>query len=142
MFKKEKEQVAVTEPETAAESEFPKKGGSGGGSGRGYTVEARLNFNGASEIINGIALGPTWATLHFPEAPIGVPKGAVCWGYLPHTSLLAYPSAQALRWWFLANAEVSRAGGTLCIETRLVQHDCTYSFAETPVAAVDATGRE
>jgi hypothetical protein len=129
----------TTEEAQIAESEFPKQASSGSGGGRGYSVEVRLNYNGAAEIVNGIAVGPNWTRLHFEKAVVGVPQGNVCWGHLPNTSLLGYASAQALRWWFLANAEATR-GHALCIETRLVRHDCTYSYKETPVAAQDETG--
>lgn len=142
MFKDKEKPVAVEQGE--AKPEFPHDRASGSGHADGYSVEARLMFNGASEVIAGVPLGPTWAPLHFPESPIGVPKGNVGWGHLPHTDLLPYESAQALRWWFLANANVSRPGGSLCVETRLIKHRCEYSFkeiAEEPVDATDRSGR-
>lgn len=119
MFKEKAKPDAVVEAAEQEKPEFPREGSSGSGGGRGYVVEARLNFNGASEIINGEALGPNWKVLHFERGTVGVPQGNVAWGHLPGTTLLAYESAQALRWWFLANAAASRPAGALCIETDL-----------------------
>lgn len=65
----------------------------------------------------------------------GVPKGDVGYGHLPHTDLLPYASAQALRWWFVANAAV--ACRDICLQTRLVEHNATYTFKEVAVRAVE-----
>jgi hypothetical protein len=119
--------------------QFPVDRASGSGSTDGYTVEARLNYNGRSEVIAGVCLGPTWVTLDFQKAPagFGVPQGNVGHGHLPYTDLLAYPSAQALRWWFLANAYAERKD--TCLETRLIKHTASYSFKEVATGVVDLT---
>lgn len=117
--------------------EFPRKGGSGSGTSRGYTVEARLNYNGQSKIINGMALGPKWVQLSFNEVPggLGVPKGLV-FGADRFSNLLGYPNAQALRWWFVATAAEDFSG--ICLETRLVEHELKYSHTTTGMGAVEA----
>lgn len=98
--------------------------------GPGYTVEARLMQKGGAAIVNGMAIGPTWVKLHFQDSPIGVPKGRV-YGGSRHTTLLTYPAAQALRWWFIASAE------TYGLETRLIEHRCECTFVETAIGPVE-----
>lgn len=142
MFKNKEEPVAIAEQAEEVKPEFPSDRCSGSGGDSGYSVEARLMFNGACELVGGIPLGPTWTPLHFQQASIGVPKGNVGYGHLPFTDLLPYESAQALRWWFLANANASRSGGTLCVETRLIKHRCEYTFKEIAEEAVEVIGKD
>lgn len=140
---KRKDLPVDDKPEPVEKPEFPEDRARGSGGSNGYSVEARLVFNGASEVVGGTVLGPNWKTLHFEKSPIGIPKGRVGWGHMPDTSLLPYESAQALRWWFLAVVADERPGGTLCVETRLIKHRCEYTFkevAEKPVSHTD--GRE
>ena len=73
----------------------------GGGSENAYYVEARRE---RPKVIEGQIIGTDWARLTFPEGPIGVPmasKHAIC-GYFGYYS---YHAAEALRNWFLANAD-------------------------------------
>ncbi len=136
MFAKEKKTEASDIE--AEPPEFPRDSMSGSGSVRGYTVEVRLMFNGHSRVVNGMALGPTWARVHFPEAPIGVPKGRFL-GSLSDdvVPFMAYPSAQALRWWFIANAAMTH--DDICLETRLVEHDLSYQHKDVETRAVEET---
>lgn len=118
-------------------SEFPKDRNSASGSSDGYVVEARLNYNGASRVINGLPLGPTWTPISFEKGRLGVPQGVV-FGADRFSSLLAYPSAEALRWWFVANA--AETHDDLCLETRLVEVRLTFSHKEVQTRAVSERG--
>ena len=113
--------------------EFPTKGSSASGSDTAFSVQARYAYP-EPKTICGITLDTRWRTLHFEQSPIGVPSQT---RYCPWGSglygLMTYQAAQALRWWFLANAKHSF--DHLCIETRLVKHEVKYQMSEQAVAA-------
>lgn len=144
MFKtKNAEKETVAPSVSEAEPEFPSKGTSGSGSGRGYLPQARYVNDGDGLAINDWALGPKWKTIPFEKIlppGVGIPTRTPCHGHIPHSNLLSYEAAQAIRWWFLAFLEAHMVTGSLCVETRLVKHDCQYSFSETAVEAADFTG--
>jgi len=117
---------------------FPAKGpSSGSGSNTLYSVQARMAYFKPQQVC-GHLLDLRWTTLHFPNAPIGVPQhrrfqyGAIM------TGLMSYQAAQALRWWFLA--EIDKESGGLCIETRLVEHRVRYEYSSEAIRAVCPIG--
>lgn len=112
---------------------FPVEGSSSSGTNFAFTVQARYAYPDP-KIICGMVLDANWRTLSFEKSPIGVPAQArYCpWGgSFPH--LMTYEAAQALRWWFLANA--AHSFDHWCIETRLVKHEVTYQASEKAIAA-------
>lgn len=129
------EQGVEGETKTEAPKEFPRKASSGSGGVTGYSVEARLNYH-EPRTISGQIFDNRWSTVHFQQTvpPFGVPSGRrynSCW--YDQTGLFSYQAAQALRWWFLANAEVEFS--CLCLETRLIEHEIKYSYSSTGVKA-------
>lgn len=106
---------------------------SGTGTIHAFRVQARYMYP-EPKVFNGIVLDERWRYIDFPSAPIGVPRGPEY--YLPMlitTHCYGYQAAQALRWWFHAEAERSLLGG-LCIDTRLVQFTIEYSHKWKPVS--------
>ncbi len=107
---------------------------SGAGTIEGWSVEARFNYP-EPEVIAGVLLDDRWRSLHFKSGQtVGIPDTR------PHspltlTGLYEYASAQALRWWFIA--EATRNFNHLCVETRLVRHTVEYSYSATAVEAVE-----
>jgi hypothetical protein len=101
---------------------------------RGYTVEARCTLK-HPKTVNGKALGGEWLQLEFPHGR-GVPA-APPYSPLPLMGLLSYQAAQALRWWWIAEAEAADICSTNGIETRLVQFDVKVDWEARAVAAVD-----
>ena len=73
----------------------------GGASENAYYVEARRDV---AKMVDGQIISQEWKRLTFPEGTVGVPmasKHAIC-GYFGYYS---YHAAEALRYWFLANAD-------------------------------------
>lgn len=125
---------------------------SGSGTSTGYSVEARAHCG--PTIVHGKIYGPDWSVVEFRErdddSGIPAPGGYDSSGQLLNHGLLSYPSAQALRWWFHADAENDEYNGmrignkrvvlrtsTVGIETRLVKHEVKYSYTITAVSAHD-----
>lgn len=125
----------------ALAGDFPKSRGSTSGTTTGYSVEARYTYH-EPKVVAGALLDNRWRELHFPEGQPGVP--AVCRHHteLLHTRLMEYQAAQALRWWFLANAAADGFTGTLCVETRLVEHSVEYTSKTQALKAVAYIGSE
>lgn len=99
-----------------------------------YAVEARHNFS-EGIIVAGQAYGQRWKRVHFAEspAPFGVPQGKRYEApELLATGLHSYAAAQALRWWFHAEADMGPLGA-LCLETRIVQYEVKYSCSWKPL---------
>lgn len=124
------------------EGEFPRKGSSHNGTSIGYSVEVRYNFPDPA-IINGMLLSKTWKKVHFDKVqpPFGVPNAkpwnSALFGML---DLYDYCAAQALRWWFHANAD--QGVGAMCLESRIVAHKITYSQSEEAISAHAAVSGE
>ena len=133
MFSKKEEPSTATTAEIAPE--FPKKGQSGGGTEEAYSVEARFMYNEPKQFGAQI-FDQRWKTVLFDRVspPLGVQHGppsrsgarAVC-------GLYGYQAAQALRWWFHANA--AAGWQDTCLETRLVRHRLKYEFSSEAVSA-------
>jgi len=116
---------------------FPRKGSSGGGSSPAYSVEARLTFGKPTKIGDTI-FHKDWQRVNFTQAPdgFGVP-GDPMLKEAHDRGLLAYPQAQALRWWFHAQCRNNYG-----LETRILKHLITYSHQETIVGEFDHIGGE
>lgn len=105
-------------------TQYPKDRSSRSGTSTGYSVEARYTGNDVANI-NGVIFGSRWKEVQYQESPIGVPRGELYHDtFLAEHNLYGYASAQALRWWFHANASILH--GSLCLETRLVKHKIEY----------------
>lgn len=118
---------------TPAPDTFPSKGTNGSGTDSAFSVQARMAYWEPKEIC-GHLLDTRWRTIHFQQSPIGVPTQArYCpWG-ASLQGLMTYQAAEALRWWFMAQA--AHSFDHLCLETRIVKHKVTYSFSEEAVGA-------
>jgi len=109
----------------------------------GYIVEMRVSIPGViPRVIAGVHLSDKWVKLN-PDKVLpgrGIPNGR------PHTSyqltmadLLSYPTAEALRWWAVAEAHSQ----CFDLETRLVKHRLTWSWSSEPqVAMKEVTAQE
>lgn len=97
------------------------------GTTEGWSVEGRSVFLRAEEI-NGQLFDERWQRVQFIKGPIGVPNNSWDEPWLSRMGLHSYAAAQALRWWFHANADLSA-----CLETRLVRHRVKYSVASERV---------
>ena len=99
-----------------------------------YRVEARYNFD-TPQIIAGQLLDNRWRLISFAEAPagLGVPRGRSLEAAELHgTDCYGYTAAQALRWWFHAEADKDFNG--MCLESRLVKYEIKYSTTWKPVS--------
>lgn len=105
------------------------KGPGGSGTTYGYTVEARFSYHEPAQI-GGVLLDNRWREVKFTASTIGVPRGPR-WNaaQFEQGGLVGYAAAQALRWWLHADAEANSVGGGVCLETRIVKHKLTYSYA-------------
>src|SRR5690606_9220355 len=77
-----------------------------------------------------------WKRVKFDTIPlpVGVPSGPPSLsGLRDKLGLYSYQAAQALRWWFHANAAAS--WNDLCLETRLVKHRVKYSYECEAISA-------
>jgi len=123
----------------APPSEFPKQGGSGSGTETCYSVEARCTHK--PKQIGAQIFDANWLTVQFDHVapPLGVPSGPPSM-MRDKLGLYGYQAAQALRWWFHANAAAGWQDG--CIETRLVKHEVKYSYSSQALSAHVAIGGE
>ena len=121
----------------APADQFPEKGSSGSGTDTLYSVQARYAYGSPVEIV-GHLLDTRWSTLHFAKAPIGVPQNRLYQPAANLTGLMSYEAAQALRWWFVAEARCAK--GVFCLHTRLVAHRVQFSWSEESIAEIDEHG--
>lgn len=133
-----REFLVAEEPPSQAEpepSEYPKKGQSGSGLEDGWSVEARFTYHEPRQFGKQI-FDQRWKSVQFDQVvpPIGVPSGPPSvLGIRDACGLYGYQAAQALRWWFHANAAARWQDG--CLETRLVKHLLKYEFSSTAESA-------
>lgn len=115
-------------------------GPSGNGTQYGYQVQARYMFTTPKEF-EGLLLDKEWRTVHFPESRVGIPAGGRFeLPELMHAGCCSYEAAQALRWWFLANAHADHFS-SLCLETRLLEYYIKYEFKAAPKRVLDYVER-
>lgn len=135
MFFKKGQDVSAEPEQAQQQGEFPKKGASHNGDTIGYTVEVRYSYH-QPQMVAGMLLGKEWQRLSVEKAmppfgvPISAPWNSAIFGML---GLYDYPAAQALRWWFHANAHAGSLGA-ICLESRIVAHRVRYSMSEEPVS--------
>lgn len=102
----------------------------------GYIVEMRVSIPGViPRVIAGTHLSDKWVKLN-PDKVLpgrGIPNGGPHTEYqLTMADLLSYPTAEALRWWAVAEAHSQ----CFDLETRLVKHRLTWSWRSEPKEAV------
>lgn len=114
------------------EDVYPKDGGSQSGSSWGYSVEARQNSS-RPVVIGEQIFDNRWKRVHFQNGSMGVPTAKSYEWAVVQAGLFSYQAAQALRWWFHAEAE-NTAGGGICTESRIVKHEIKYSISEKAVS--------
>ena len=107
-------------------------------SGDGYTVEARVE-TGDPIKVGDFVVTHEWKRVPFVPACQGIP---VFNGYLVYTGYLSYTAAQALRWWFHANAERDRMLSNLMMVTRIVKHKISVNHSVEAVSVHMEIGGE
>jgi hypothetical protein len=122
--------------EKPEEPEFPHVVRSGSGSGgEGYYVQARYMYSEAV-VICGQLFDKRWKRVSFEPSTAGVPVHRP-YDVAKHlTELMDYAAANALRWWFVANATLTN--NDICLETRLVACRIKYSYEATADMAIEA----
>lgn len=110
----------------------------GSSTSTGYTVEARF-FMRDAEMIRQQVYDDKWRQVELYQSAIGVLMSTSYQRELIEHGLLSYSAAQALRWWFHAQAEIECVGGAPGLQTRLVQHRVTYT---NEVAAIGVVNEE
>ena len=132
-------QMSAEKGREDAEKSDPEKlpdGNSGSGTTYGYQVQARYMYS-APKSFEGMILDKQWRTIPFKEGACGVPAGSRFeMPELVHAYCYSHEAAQALRWWFLANAHASDFS-SICLETRLIEYKLEYSHKATAVRVVD-----
>lgn len=102
----------------------------------GYTVEARF-FMRDAEIIRQQVYDGQWRQVKFDLSDNSIPMSPVHHRELLEHGLFSYSAAQALRWWFHAQAEIECVGGAPGLQTRLVQHRLTLAHNVMAIGVVD-----
>lgn len=120
--------------------EYPKSGQSHSGTVFAYSVDARNNYPEPKQF-GDVILHKEWKRMYFPEGKCGVPIGNKFDCAQIALGLLSYQAAQALRWWLHAEAEVEMLGG-MCLETRIVKHEVTFSMSEKKISHHEVIGGE
>ena len=109
----------------------------GSGTAFGYSFEARYNYH-TPTTIGGIALNNRWQVIGHTDAKIGIPRHRFRRFELEATHLLERNEAEGLRWWFICLADATETCGSLCLETRVVEHKIKYEYSAKPIAYIDA----
>ena len=110
---------------------------SGSGSLPLYTVEARYASQ-EPRVLCGQVFDNRWREIQFQKSSTtGVPSNT--WP-LDYPGYYSFEAAQALRWWFIAQAGAS-GEGNWCLETRLVRHKAKYSYEVKAEAYIDPRDR-
>jgi len=135
MFDKKKKPEEVKPlPVIDPPPEFPKKGSSGTGTDRAYTVEARFVHHYPKQAGKQV-FDQRWQRVSFDTGYPGVPIGYMFDANAQRHGLMTYACVEAMRWWFLAALEAHEVCGSLCWETRIVSHDVKYSHSEEAINA-------
>lgn len=104
---------------------YPYEISRGSGTETAYAVEARIRGNHAMPIGKQI-FDTRWQRVEVKNSLIGVPSAAP-YSHAPAHGLFGYSAAQALRWWFIANAEQEGRGAAICLETRIIKYIIHYT---------------
>lgn len=119
--------------------EFPKVRSSHHSTGdwyeKGYTVEARCTSR-EPRMVGRMLLGQTWQEVVFERSAIGVPC-AHSHSALMFCSVMSWPAAQALRWWFHAEAAGVGIMSDLGVETRIIEHAIKLDYECRAVGPVE-----
>lgn len=120
------------------EDDYDKRRGAGTSTETAYTVEARINYSHPVSI-SGQIFDLRWKRVLFAEsaASLGIPAAPPYKKATLDSHMLAYASAQALRWWLHATAYSSGDLGAWALETRLVSHKITTSHEIEAIEAHD-----
>jgi hypothetical protein len=122
-----------------------------GKGGRCYRVEVRASIgcsrpapkrDSTSFLPNEVWGDNKWHPVSFPDSVIGVPQGR-SWERFTRDGFFSYASAQALRWWLMA--DIQQYMGFSGLSTRLVEYEYEYSYKATPkraVCVIDSEERE
>lgn len=102
----------------------------------GYQVQARYMGPDGAKKVGDMMLCATWKTINFKKSHGGVPGGKAFEFWLPATDCMNFSAAQALRWWFIAEAE-AELFGSLCLETRIVRFKIDYSVKAEAVSVLE-----
>ena len=108
----------------------------GSSTSTGYTIEARFHVREPEKIGRQI-YDDRWRQVEFDRSASGGPMSPVYHHELIERGLLSYSAAQALRWWFHAQAEIECVGGAPGLQTRLVQHRVTCTHEVAAIGVVD-----
>lgn len=108
--------------------------------GDGWSVEVRLDDYAQPTQVGDMVVSHQWSHVHFAPAAIGVPAHSEYQNYLGYTRYLSYPAAQALRWWF--HAEAAKASLALGLRSRLVKHRIRVEHAVEAVSVHCEIGGE
>lgn len=109
-----------------------KEYGAGSGTLRCYVVEARCSMPYPQLLTTGDVLDNRWQRVRFPRGAISVK--VQLWNRMAEAEdYLDFAAANALAWWFMANAEYQVENGmrfrAIGVETRLVQLEFAYSYS-------------
>lgn len=96
-----------------------------GGTDYGYLVEARVDLSDPEQIC-GHLLDNRWRTIYFTKNQLGVPNQCSA-DAVNVLGLHTYHAAEALRYWFMAEAQNFRGWG-IGLETRLRCYKVTYKL--------------
>ena len=123
------------------EPDYQTKRGSGSGEETAYCVEARFQFP-EPQLICGQLFDNRWRRVSFQKDAAGVPSNDSYFApRVALTGLYSYQSAQALRWWFHAQAAAENYSA-FCVQSRLVEHKIKYTYETTATSAHCVVGGE
>lgn len=119
---------------TQFEEGYRTDGGNGTSSYACYSIEARCGTAKLGPItVNNQVFDGEWRTVNIARAPIGVPAAPPFMASAQQHGLYGYAAAQALRWWLLAEADMTFRA----LDTRLIEHRLETTYKITATAIVD-----
>lgn len=116
------------------EDDYITNRGNGSGTSVGYTVEAKYDYPAPVQIGDQL-FDNRWRNVSFSKSPIGVPCTD---DELNEHGLMTYTQANALRWWFHAQANAEHKGWVLV--TRLISHKLEKTWKVTATEAHEIHG--
>jgi len=111
----------------------------GSGTGKGYKVQARVNYREPKTIL-GTIYDNRWKDVPVYPSPlgVGVPPPSYKNTGAQLARLMDRVEAEAFRWLFLASAEAQDHVITICVETRILEYEVKYSYEAKVIAIIDA----